>query len=187
MAGSHSELLFFSQGEDIDILDVDQGITLVDNYTLTNTKDTIEVAKPFEYLTSSPYYFTGTGTFTTISGRRYNKTNAGPGYVFAYYNGTSSNPMLLSRLYECIKTTNSTGTVATHEFQFEYDGYIWWAGGFKYGFSGNSKSSDHYIDISAYAPWSQDSSDNYRLQHTQMATAALNIVYNKNIPIPQSL
>ena len=186
MAGSYSGLLFFSPGENIDILDVDQGITLVDDYTLTDTKDTIEVSKPFEYLTSSPYYFDTSGTFTrfgpSYDTRSYNRTNAGPGFVFAYYNGSSTNPMLLSRLNSCVKTNRDS-----HEFQFEYDGYIWWAGGFRYGFGGSYSSADHYIDISAYAPWSQDSTDNYRLQHTQMATAALNITLHKNIPIPQSL
>ena len=176
-------LLWLAQGENVNIYDAESGDLLVEDFALTERKDTIELPKPeFPYIVTSPWYRYENGVYTTISGRTFAKTNAGDGYVIALYAQSATGPMLLSMDQNCVKTNNPS-----YEHSFEYDGKTWWTGGNQYGFGGSYSNVPYYMDISSQGPYSSSSADNYRLPIIQKSTAALNIIYNKNVPIPQSL
>jgi hypothetical protein len=174
-------LLWFGQGEDVKIFDANSDRELIE-HTLSERIDEIEVPRAeLPYDTSSPYYFEGTGQFTAFGGRSYQKTNAGSAYCLCQYNGTSCSPVLLSKDQNCVKEN-----YPSFEHSFEYLGETWWTGGNQYGFSSNYSTAPRYMDISAYGPFSSSSADDYRLPIIQKAIVSLNIIYNENVPIPQS-
>ena len=173
------DLFWFSQGEDIKIFDPDTGTELL-GYALGDRKDEIEL--PGDYITESVYYMEEAGTtVTNLNGRIFTKSNDGPSYGYGYWDGTYSTPVLLSMDQNAVQLS---WHYVTHSFT--YDGKTWYAGGNGYGFDADCASVNR-LDISSYAPFSTDPTDTYKLPTIQKAIAALNIIYHKNIPIPQSV
>lgn len=178
----YNGLLWFGQGEDVKIFDADSGKELLE-HTLSERKDEIELP-PLElpYIIESQYYMEDAGDIVTIlSDRTFQKVNNGPSYGFGCWTGTESLPMLLSKDQNAVLLS---WHYVTHSF--EYEGETWYAGGNGYGYYSDCASVNR-LDISSYGPFSEDATENYKLGIIQKATAALNIIYNKNVPIPQSL
>ena len=179
----YTGLIWLADGEDIDVVDKTTDKMLINSYILSDYKDTIELpSPPGAYDTYSAYYMRGNGVYTNISGRDFAKTNVGDGYVIAAYDGNSTGPMLLSMSRDSVATNNPS-----FEHSFTYDGNTWWTGGNQYGFTGNFYEVPYFMGLDMYGPFSTDSTDNYKLRCIQMATAALNVIYRKYIPIPDSM
>ena len=176
----YTGLLWLAQGEDVNIYDAESGDLLVEDFTLTERKDTIELPGP--YVITSPYYMDKAGdVVTNLNGRVFTKVNPGPSYGYGYWDGRICDPVLLSMDENAVLLS---WHYVTHSF--EYDNKIWYTGGNGYGYNYDYATVNR-LDISSYGPFSTDPTDNYKLANIQKATVALNIIYNKNIPIPQSL
>ena len=170
-------LLWFDFRDRVKISDAKTGEVLVNSYRLWDPAETIEI--PGDYNTHSPYYMEDIGDIVTdLNGRVFTKVNAGPSYGYGYWDGSSCNPVLLSMDQNAV-------TLSWHYVtqEFEYDGKTWYTGGNGYGFDYDYATVNRF-DISSYAPFSTDSTDTYKLPNVQKAYAALNIIYNKNHPIP---
>lgn len=120
------------------------------------------------YLEDSPYYFDQTGQFTNFGGRSFTKTNTGPAYCAAVWNGSETFPLLISKDQNCVKTNNPS-----YEHEIEFQGETWWCGGFRYGFATNYASASRYMDVTSYAPF--PSGEDGR---KAIALAALDIIYD---------
>lgn len=175
-------LLWFSQGEDVKIFDADSGEELVE-HTLSERMDEIELPyHELPYDTSSPYYMENANDVVTkLYSRTFTKANYGPSYGYGCWSGVDTIPVLLSKDQNAVLLS---WHYVTHSF--EYEDETWYVGGNGYGFDSDCASINR-LDVSMYGPFSSDSTDTYKLSIIQKATAALNIIYNKNVPIPQSL
>lgn len=81
----YNGLLWLAQGEDVNIYDAESGDLLVEDFTLTERKDTIELPMGFQWITNSPYYFEHQNTGVQFGGRTYYKSNNIPCYGAAIY------------------------------------------------------------------------------------------------------
>ena len=178
----YNGLLWLAQGEDVNIYDAESGDLLVEDFTLSDRKDTIELPE-LPYKKDSSYYMDNAGEVVTVlRDRTFTKVNAGPSYGYGCWSGVDTTPVLLSMDQNAVLLS---WHYVTHSFN--YDGQTWYTGGNGYGFENDDCASVNRLDISSYGPFSTDPTDTYKLPIIQKATAALNVITGKNIPIPQSL
>ena len=106
--------------------------------------------QPVEWITDSPYYYDGNGVFTSFVYRSFTKLVAGPAYCFAVYDGSSTNPLVVSTLEE-VTDYSPPGNVQLR-FVEDPNGVEWAYRGFEYGFGG-PRDAARYIDASSCGRW----------------------------------
>ena len=123
----YNGLLWLAQGEDVNIYDAESGDLLVEDFTLTERKDTIEL--PIGYVKSSPYYMDSTSDKVTFGGRDYPKANTIPSYGTAYHRSDNwTCPMFISMDPNGVK---GTGYAPSGDYAgtVEFNGATWYISG----------------------------------------------------------